>query len=137
VVRDRAHELLAREAGTAANLDVPAATDRVCRMLHAQLAPVIGSAGYDVLLARALTLARAEFACLSAVRACPGGVLEGLTDMPPGTDRRDRDEALVLVVANVGWLLVTFIGEDATTHLIGKVWPMGGRDDVSRPEGQP
>jgi hypothetical protein len=96
-----------------------------CRRLHARLDPLIGVGGFRALLARALHLATKEFPWLDAVRVeeHPACGLKGLREAVKGLDASSVNEAFALVLANIIWLLVTFIGEDIALGLVREVWP--------------
>jgi hypothetical protein len=125
-LRALAVRVLAREAkksrGPAA---LSGGMEASCRRLHARLDPLIGAGGFRALLARALHLAAKEFPWLDAVRVeeHPACGLKGLREAMKGTDASSAGGAFALVLANVIWLLVTFIGEDIAFGLLREVWP--------------
>lgn len=128
-LRDRARALLAREAGDSPPPDtIASAAAGALLKLHDHLARIIGTAGFDALLVRALRVACREYPCLDGVQARPGGVLEAYGEPAPGRAPRDCEAGFVLVMANVLWLLVTFIGEDLVSRLVGEVWPAAAPD---------
>ena len=89
----------------------------VSEKLRQPLSTLAGSSGFRSLLARALTLAKAQNPRLSAVQVKPDGSLEGL-------GREDQDtEAGVLLIAQLLELLVAFIGEALTMKLVLDSWP--------------
>jgi hypothetical protein len=96
-----------------------------CRRLHARLDPLIGAGGFRALLARALHLAAKEFPWLDAVyvEEHPACGLKGLREAVKGLDAQSVGDAFALVLANIIWLLVTFIGEDIAFGLLREVWP--------------
>src|SRR5215212_5141141 len=125
-LRDLTGRAFAREAKQSRS---PAALAGVmeasCRRLHARLDPLIGAGGYRALLARALHLAKKEFPWLDAVEVeeHPACDLKGLREAVKGLDASPVNEAFALLLANVIWLLVTFIGEDIALGLVREVWP--------------
>ena len=125
-LRDLALRLFAREAkrsrGPAA---LAGGMEASCRRLHARLDPLIGGGGFRALLARALHLATKEFPWLDAVSVeeHPACELKGLREAVKGLDAQSVGDAFRLVLANVIWLLVTFIGEDIALGLVREVWP--------------
>jgi hypothetical protein len=125
-LRDLAGRAFAREAKQSRS---PAALAGVmeasCRRLHARLDPLIGAGGFRALLARALHLAAKEFPFLDAVRVeeHPACGLKGLREAVKGLDAQSVGDAFALVLANIIWLLVTFIGEDIALGLVREVWP--------------
>src|SRR5215203_3024044 len=120
-LRDLAGRALAREAKRSRS---PAALavgmEASCRRLHARLDPLIGAGGFRALLARALHLAAKEFPWLDAVRVeeHPSCELKDLREAMKGADASSAGDAFALVLANVIWLLVTFIGEDIAFGLV-------------------
>ncbi|HEY0100888.1 MAG TPA: hypothetical protein VGB76_18215 [Pyrinomonadaceae bacterium] len=125
-LRELARRLFAHEAKKSRS---PAALAGVmeesCRRLHARLDPLIGAGGFRALLARALHLAAKEIPWLAAVgvEEHPACALEGLRNAVKGQDAAAVREAFALVLANIIWLLVTFIGEDIAFGLVKEVWP--------------
>ena len=90
---------------------------RVSEKLRRPLSTLVGSSGFRSLLARALTLAKAQAPGLSAVQIKPDGSLEGLSDL------RNQDQAAgVILVAQLLGLLVTFIGESLMLSLVLDAW---------------
>jgi hypothetical protein len=115
-----AKQLLDFEAGTAdpSGGNTPAAF-RVSEKLRRPLSTLAGAAGFRVLLARALTLAKAQDPALGATRVKTDGSLEGLSDL-----RADHaSEAGTLVIAQLLGLLSIFIGESLMLRLMVDIWP--------------
>src|SRR5215207_9622306 len=120
-LRELSRRLFAREAKRSRGPGALAEAMEVsCRRLHARLDPLIGAGGFRALLARALHLATKEFPWLDAVRVeeHPACELKGLREAMKGTDSSSAGDAFTLVLANVIWLLVTFIGEDIAFGLV-------------------
>lgn len=120
-VQALARRLLAFEAGhddaAEARGDVVV---RVIEELRLRLIKFAGMDGFRALLTRALTLAKAEVPALSKVRVGVDGSLEAFV----GIERSDEVvQAGTVLVAHVLQLLVTFIGEPLTLHLIRDTWP--------------
>jgi hypothetical protein len=90
----------------------------VATKLYASLGRLIGGSGFDVLLARALTLAARAEPALSTVTVRSAGILEGF---PPEPGRVAL--GLVAVLSQLFELLVRFIGEDLATRVVRDVWP--------------
>jgi hypothetical protein len=88
--------------------------------LHESLVNLVGVAGFDVLLARSLVLARRVHPYLAAVTVGPGGRLPGLAE---AADPASVEQGTVAIVAYFVELLAVLIGEDLTTHLVCDVWP--------------
>ena len=117
-----------------------AAAESVLDKLRVHLSNRIGQEGFRVLLARALTLATAQFPHLSAVRVAADGSLVGLR-RAVGADLHDlqktpdngaqqnnvgQQEAVAGVtalMAHLLGLLIAFIGEDLTLRVLGSVSP--------------
>ena len=136
--RHLAQRLLTYEAVVGKNSEpTETAAFRVCAKLRRPLITLAGVAGFRSLLARALTLARAEAPSLSVVQVAADGSLKGLDELEPQIDKEQaRDEGAILIAQLLG-LLLTFIGEGLTLRLVQDVWPeaaFNGR--VSEKEGK-
>ena len=136
--RHLAQRLLTYEAVVGKNSEpTETAAFRVCAKLRRPLITLAGVAGFRSLLARALTLARAEAPNLSVVQVAADGSLKGLDELDPQMDKEQaRDEGAILIAQLLG-LLLTFIGEGLTLRLVQDVWPeaaFNGR--VSEKEGK-
>ena len=90
----------------------------VAEKLRRPLATLTGIAGFRSLLARALTLAKAQAPALNIVRIEPDGSLTGF-----GNDEAQIVEASVMLIAELLGLLVTFIGEHLMLTLVRDAWP--------------
>jgi hypothetical protein len=110
-----------RPAATA----VAAAAERAARKLGQPLARLVGVAGCQALLTRALHLAGREWPFLEGARAvaAPAGGLEGLGEALQGADPAQVRDALASLLAHLVWLLVTFIGGDLALHTVREAWP--------------
>lgn len=133
------HESGERQAGGPESL--VEAAERVCEKLRAHLSRRVGQDGFRTLLARALTLAAAQFPHLHAVRIGAGGAMEGLhgtkvpdvpgagTNQAQGQARQGESaeeetvEGVVSLLAHLFGLLVTFIGGDLMLRMLRTVWP--------------
>lgn len=119
--------MLARAAGgNQTSEGLADATNRVSSHLYQRLETLVGSAGYEALLQRALYLARAESPFLQGVKvvALPDDVsLEGLSASIRDQDPAVVRDSLVSVLAHFIWLLVTFVGEKLALRLIHEAWP--------------
>jgi hypothetical protein len=125
-LRDLAGRAFAREAKRSRSpAALAAGLEASCRRLHARLDPLIGAGGFRALLARALHLAAKDFPWLDVVsiEEHPACGLKGLRKAVKGLDAQSVGDAFALVLANVIWLLVTFIGEDIAFGLLREVWP--------------
>ena len=129
--RHLAQRLLTYEAVAGENSEPPeSAAFRVCAKLRRPLITLAGVAGFRSLLARALTLARAEAPSLSVVQVAADGSLKGLDELEPQIDidkEQARDRGTILIAQLIG-LLLTFIGEGLTLRLVQDVWPEAAFD---------
>jgi len=125
-------ELLAREGGVGGDPEREvAAAERVFRKLGEPLSMLVGRAGFQSLLARAINLSAAESPLLRGIvgETLQEDSLQGLRPALPGADAAEVTEAMVNVVANLLWLLVTFIGRDLSMRLVREAWPGLGTGD--------
>jgi hypothetical protein len=125
--RALAHRLLAREGGAHATPgEAVAASDRLLRQLHAQLARWLGRDGSHAVLARALDRTRADHQSLAGATLDP----RGPRLLVVGESLRDRDpaevtEALVVLLTAVLDLLTRLIGAELLSRLLLQAWPNG------------
>lgn len=119
-MQDLAKRLLASETaeGNFSSANIPAVL-RVSEKLRRPLSTLAGSAGFQSLLSRALTLAKRTSPGLNAVQVKPDGSLEGLNKIASG----EAAEAGILLIAQLLELLAHFIGESLTLGLVRDVWP--------------
>lgn len=121
-----ARQLLAREGGDGKDPEqvVPAA-EAVFRKLGQPLSLLIGRGGFHSLLARAINLSASEFPLLVGIQGetLKEDSLQGVRASLPGRAPTEVNEALVDVVANLVWLLVTFIGRDLALWVVEQAWP--------------
>ena len=96
---------------------------RVCEKLRRPLSTLAGTAGFQSLLARALTLAKAESSWLQGLKVNPDGSFDFTTAVAAElkTDKAVRGGAVV--VTQLLGLLITFIGEALTLRLLHDAWP--------------
>lgn len=92
----------------------------VTEKLRRPLVTLTGIAGFRSLLARALTLAKAQAPDLGTVRIEPDGSLAGLSD--PGNQAQVAEAGVILIAQLLG-LLVTFIGESLMLTVVREAWP--------------
>jgi hypothetical protein len=124
--RELARRLLAQEMdGQRSPATLAEGSDRVCLRLWRQIQPLIGPAGFQSVLARALGLARAEHPFLEGVEGAEpaNGCLKGLAASVQGQSPAETEEGIVAVLGNFVWLLSTFIGEDLVLRLLRRAWP--------------
>lgn len=89
----------------------------VSEKLRRRLSTLAGSSSFRALIARSLTLAKAQNPRLNAVQIQPDGSLECL-----GSEDLDA-EAGVILIGELLELLVTFIGEGLVLSLVLDSWP--------------
>jgi len=124
--RALARRLLAHEAaGEGTALQMAEAAERVCCKLGERLAVLIGDEGVAALLRRALHLAQLHYPFLASVEVarrsrCP---LKGLAESVQGRTDPEVTAGLEALVANLVFLLVTFIGKDLTYQQVNVIWP--------------
>ncbi len=121
--RQLAQRLLTDEAvaGEDSGPAEPAAF-RVCAKLRRPLITLAGVAGFRSLLSRALTLARAEAPCLSAVEVAADGSVS-LGELALQTNKEQASDGGAILIAQLIGLLLTFIGEGLTLRMVQDVWP--------------
>ena len=109
---------------------IAAAACRLCERFASQATPLIGDAGAGAIYARSLHLTQRKF---------PGTALPGGSGQDGGPFARARlflesqepaaaTEAAVVLLATVGGLLASFIGESLTTRLLRQAWPDFGTE---------
>lgn len=100
---------------------------RVCDKLRQPLTRLAGVTGFRMLLARALTLAKARASGmnqsqLNTLHLKPDGSFEFVTNNGDPLPSSSNDAALILT-AELLALLVAFVGEVFTLSLVRDVWP--------------
>jgi hypothetical protein len=93
--------------------------ERIPQRLHDCLSRLVGTGGFDILLSRALVLAKREHPMLADVTATKGGLLVGLGK--PEHDAVAAEHAAAAVVAHLLELLVVLVGEELTMQLLHEV----------------
>jgi hypothetical protein len=101
--------------------NTPVAAFRVCQTLQPHLSMLIGKAGFQSLLNRALTMARPASSWLRAVHVAADGVLS--MPEPSALSARQVAEGGVDLIAALLDLLIAFIGEPLTWRLMHDAWP--------------
>ena len=91
--------------------------------LRPHLATLMGSIGFNALLTRSLTLAKADVSWLSAVHVRADGTFEGFEGLERRVDPVEFFEGCVILLAHLLGLLIAFIGEDLTFRLVREGWP--------------
>ena len=100
------------------------ATAATWRLVAAQLAPVIGARGFEVLFGRALHMTGTTFPWLEvgANRGGSGSPLPSLEGCLARQDPATAAEASHALLLKFTELLTTLIGESLTTRLLAPVW---------------
>ena len=138
-MRDLAQRLLRYEASagsTSASAEIT--TLRVYQKLRHSLGELAGSAGFQALASRALTLARSEVPSLSAVHVGADGNLEGMSSIEPSINAEmDRiHEGGIILISRLLGLLFIFLGEALTLSLLRDAWPDAALDDRNSGNGR-
>jgi hypothetical protein len=94
---------------------------RILTRLCQALGPLIGPAGFDVLLARSLVFTRRAHPVLAGITAGPGGTITGLDEAARASIA--GQESAIAIVSHFSELLVMLIGEDLAMRLLHNVWP--------------
>jgi len=104
---------------------VLAAAEECLLDLGRHLVVRVGIEGYCALLERALQLSVNDYPGLSSVRPRrrPPGRVNGLQQSARRLAPDDLENALVLVIANLIWLLTQLIGQELSLRVLGDVWP--------------
>ncbi|MGH7966136.1 MAG: hypothetical protein ACRERD_30670 [Candidatus Binatia bacterium] len=123
-LRRLAQRLLALEAAADTTADAHAPpVFRVCETLRRSLSRLVGVAGFRSLLSRALAAVSDEVRWLKAVHITADGSLEGLGEVEGQLSQAEMTQGELLLIAQLIGLLVTFIGETLTMHLVQEAWP--------------
>jgi hypothetical protein len=94
--------------------------------LYRRLGRIIGPEGYESLVGRALHVTSQQFTFLRDVTGsadATGFTLRGLRTNLAGRDPAEVRLSLVTLLATLIHLLVTLVGDDLGTRLIGQAWP--------------
>jgi hypothetical protein len=116
-----AHSVVAIELA-ADERDPLSVADRIVTKLHGALGKLVGPAGFEALLARALVLAVRACPSLGGVRAAPGGRIEGFREALAGADKPTIAIAAEALLEHFLQLLLVLIGEDVGMGLAGVAW---------------
>ena len=138
-MRDLAQRLLSYEASAGStSTSAEITTLRVYQKLRHSLSELAGSAGFQALASRALTLARSEVPSLSAVQVGADGNLEGMSSIEPSINAEmDRiHEGGIILISRLLGLLFTFLGEALTLSLLRDAWPDAALDDRNSGNGR-
>jgi hypothetical protein len=122
-LRKLSRRLLEQQAGNPSHpQDLLAASEPVCQKLQEKLVTLIGSNGCRVLISRAWVLTRREFRELNSIETKGSCHFQRQGSMQ-GLDPDQTVEGQVVMLANLLWLLMIFIGEDLSMHLMYELWP--------------
>ena len=106
--------------------------ERATALLKACLVNVVGPAGFDVLIARAVVLAGRSHPFLAGIAAGPDGEVKGLREAV--RDPSAIEDGIVAVVSHLIEVLAVLVGEDLAMRLLRKVWPEGWSAATAPPE---
>jgi len=123
-MRHFANRLVAYQASAMnSSKTVTPASFPVCEKLRLCLGTYLGKGGFHALMARSLALSIEEVPRLGGVHVQADGSLAGLAELQAQHSPADfaRDE--VILVAQLLGLMLLFIGEKLTLHLVRDVWP--------------
>lgn len=125
-LEDFARRLLMHEAGGRQRTeDLAGAMERACQALYIRLTPLLSAAGVNALVGRAIALAAREFPSLATIGAmkAPDCSLDGLRAALDEQSPSAAADAVVAILGNFLWLLVTFIGENLGLRKVHEAWP--------------
>jgi hypothetical protein len=91
--------------------------------LPPHLTTLMGRAGFHALLARACALAGLKVTWLLEIKIKADGSLEGLGKLESQWGSKAMTEGKITLLAQLLALLVAFIGEVLTLHLVREAWP--------------
>jgi hypothetical protein len=103
------------------------AAQHVLERLYQELAPLLGPAGFDALLARSLVLARRLHPGLAGISVGSRGSLSGLDDAPG--ENVERAQGAPAIVSHFVELLVVLVGEDLAMVLMRDIWPTAAEEE--------
>ncbi len=101
----------------------PPAPFHVCEKLRPSLATLMGNAGFQALLSRAVVLARPEAPWLSPIHSITKEPCAALEKQEAQIGPEEIAKGSVVLLAQLLGLLETFIGENLTRQLVRDVWP--------------
>jgi hypothetical protein len=115
--------LLAAEAAPGEQPPGEAAAERACSRLQEGLNKLVGQAGFDALMRRALHLVQREYPFLQGVQSFDGTCFVGLAERAAGQDPAKVSVAMAAVIDQFFSLLSSFIGEDLANRQVRRIWP--------------
>ena len=123
-IRNLARALLAQETNCNRHaLEAAQIALSVFDRLRSHLSKLVGIAGFQALLARALALATAEVSWLGVVRVQDDATLVGFREAAQPQPAKAVAAGSEELLAQLLRLLITFIGEALTLRLIQDIWP--------------
>ena len=123
-IRDLARLLLMLEANRSAPpAEQVQVTLSVFTNVRTYLSRIVGVAGFQALLARALALATAEMAWLETVRVQDDATLMGFTEAAQRQPAKAVTAGSIALLSQLIGLLVIFIGDTLTLRLVQDIWP--------------
>jgi len=138
-MRDIAHRLLEYEAAAGKTSDpMESPTLRVYEKLRSSLGEFVGTAAFQSLATRALTLARPETPSLSSAWISEDGSLRGQGEIENqfDIDNDGAGEGGIVLIARLLGLLRLFLGEAMTLNLLRNAWPGEALDDRNSAYGR-
>jgi len=131
--QDLARSLLADEAvaGTTSAEPTMYAAVRVCEKLRRPLCALAGADSHRALLSRALALARTEAPGLGAVQVMADGSLLGLGELETQSENGPAAENVVILIAHLLGLCLSFIGTEVTLRLVQEESPQPETTKIS------
>lgn len=134
-MRDFAGNLIVHEAnGHRRSRTKTGAALRVCEKLRPPLTTLMGHAGFQAVLSRALALASAEQPVLRRAHVRPDGTLAGLDEPQAQVSPRTFTEEEVVLVAQLLGLLAALIGEELSRRIVSQTWPDLHHTDSRQPK---
>ena len=134
-LRPALRRVLTQDAGKSADAQaVAAAAFRAYERLAQELAPLIGAAGINAVCARSVHLTQREFSWLAPARSAEARDAP-FTHVRVSLERQDpavATDGAIAVLATVGELLASFIGDSLTTRLLREAWPDGFSHDPTQ-----
>ncbi|WP_437965522.1 hypothetical protein WMF04_38700 [Sorangium sp. So ce260] len=114
------HEIAGRETPA----DIAQGTEGAFRRLYQVMSTVIGPAGFQAVLTRAVHLTRRSCPAFNACDVTYGDtvVMRGMTELIEREGAAQAREAAVVLLDNVITLLCSFIGEGLTFRLLRRGW---------------
>jgi len=123
-MRDFAKRLTAHESkGNKSSQSKARVAFQVCEKLRPHIATLMGNAGFQGLLARALALASREAPALRALHVKADGSLAGLDELEAQARPVDLAEEGVVLLTQLLGLLAAFIGESLTLRMVLQAHP--------------